>query len=58
MSIVREGFSSSGDLNKVDRIFYKNELVPLLESVCELNDFIDADVISINDYVALDQSAA
>lgn len=54
MSIVREGFSASSDLNKVDRIFYKNELVPLLESMCELNDFVGLDVVEINEYVGLD----
>lgn len=54
MSIVREGFSRSGDLNKVDRIFYKNELVPLLEMVCELNDFIGQDVVTIKEYEGLD----
>ena len=54
MSVVREGFSTSNDLNKVDRIFYKNELTPLLESVCELNDFAGSNVITIKPYKALD----
>ncbi|WP_146865714.1 phage portal protein [Aliivibrio fischeri] len=54
MSIVREGFSSSSDLNKVDRIFYKNELVPLLESVCELNDFVGQEVVKIKEYEGLE----
>lgn len=54
MSIVREGFSSNGDLNKVDRIFYKNELVPLLESVIELNDFVGAEVVTIKGYEGLE----
>lgn len=56
MSIVREGFSSSSDLNKVDRIFYKNELVPLLEMVCELNDFIGQEVITIKEYEGLEST--
>ncbi len=54
MSIVREGFSTSGDLNKVDRVFYKNELVPLLESVCELNEFVGMDIVTISEYEGLD----
>ncbi len=54
MSIVREGFSVSSDLNKVDRVFYKNELVPLLESVCELNEFTGQKVVTINEYADLD----
>ncbi|HBV77653.1 MULTISPECIES: phage portal protein [Vibrio] len=54
MSIVREGFASSSDLNKVDRVFYKNELVPLLEQVCELNDFVGMEVITIKEYTSLE----
>lgn len=54
MSIVREGFASSSDLNKVDRVFYKNELVPLLEQVCELNDFVGMEVVMIKEYASLD----
>ena len=54
MSIVREGFTSSSDLSKVDRVFYKNELVPLLESVSELNEFVGMDIIIIKDYEGLD----
>jgi PBSX family phage portal protein len=54
MSIVREGFTSSTDLNKVDRIFYKNELVPLLELVMELNDFVGMDIVTIKEYEGLD----
>lgn len=54
MSIVREGFASSSDLNKVDRVFYKNELVPLLEQVCELNDFVGMEVVTIKEYASLE----
>lgn len=54
MSIVREGFTASSDLNKVDRVFYKNELVPLLESVCELNEFVGMDIITIEGYTSLE----
>lgn len=57
MSIVREGFSSSGDLNKVDRIFHKNEMIPLLELACELNDFVGMDIITIKKYEGLDSGS-
>ncbi|OCH17620.1 hypothetical protein A6E04_18535 [Aliivibrio logei] len=57
MSVVREGFNSSSGLNKVDRIFYKNELIPILEAVCELNDFAGMEVVSIKDYESLDTVA-
>lgn len=58
MSVVREGFNSSSDLNKVDRIFYKNELIPILEAVRELNDFAGMEVVSIKDYESLNTVAA
>ena len=54
MSIVREGFSSSSDLNKVDRIFHKNEMVPLLELACELNEFVGVEIITIKEYEGLE----
>ncbi|MEC4729007.1 phage portal protein [Shewanella sp. D64] len=54
MSIVREGFTTSSDLNKVDRIFYKNELVPLLELVMELNEFVGLEVVIIKEYEGLE----
>lgn len=56
MSIVREGFSATGDLNKVDKVFYKNELRPLAEMLLELNDFAGDEVISIKDYEGLGSS--
>lgn len=54
ISVIREGFNSSSGLNKVDRIFYKNELIPTLEPVCELNDFAGMEVVSIKDYESLE----
>ncbi len=45
---------AQADLNKVDRVFYKNELVPLLESVCELNEFVGMDIVTISEYEGLD----
>jgi len=56
MSIVREGFSGASDLNKVDKIFYKNELRPIGEMLLELNDFAGFDVIEIREYEGLDSS--
>lgn len=50
MSIVREGFTASSDLNKVDRIFYKNELLPVLESLLSINDFAGEKIITIKPY--------
>ncbi|WED23512.1 phage portal protein [Vibrio sp. JC009] len=54
MSIQREGFSTSNDLNKVDRIFHKNELLPLVDSMMELNEFVGMEVIKVNEYEALE----
>lgn len=50
MSIVREGFTTSSDLSKVDRIFYKNELLPVLEALLSINDFAGEDIIKIKEY--------
>tara|TARA_R110001583_G_scaffold15059_2_gene62460 strand:- start:21563 stop:22543 length:981 start_codon:yes stop_codon:yes gene_type:complete len=59
MSIVREGFSSSSDLNKVDKIFYKNELLPAAEMLEEeLNDFAGFKVLSVKQYEGIDDTAA
>jgi len=59
MSIVREGFSSSSDLNKVDKIFYKNELLPAAEMLEEeLNDFAGFKVLSVKQYEGIDDAAA
>ena len=56
MSIVREGFSSSSDLSKVDRIFHKNEMIPLLELACELNEFVGIEIITIKEYEGLESN--
>ncbi|MEL7290424.1 MAG: phage portal protein [Pseudomonadota bacterium] len=57
MSVQREGFSTSGDLNKIDRIFYKNELLPIIDSLMELNDFVGVEVVSVNGYESLEPVA-
>lgn len=56
MSVKREGITSSSDLNKVDRIFHKNELLPLIDSLSELNEFVGMDVITANGYESLEPS--
>jgi len=54
MSIVREGFSPVGDLNKVDKMFYKNELKPIGEILLELNDFAGFEVLKLKQYKELE----
>ncbi len=54
MSVKREGIAASSDLNKVDRIFFKNELLPLIDSLSELNDFVGMEVVKANGYENLD----
>lgn len=54
MSVVREGFASSGDLNKVDRLFYKNGLVPIVNQLMELNDWAKEELIKLKPYEAMD----
>ncbi|MET2901788.1 phage portal protein, partial [Vibrio rotiferianus] len=53
MSVRRESITSL-DLNKVDWLFHKNELLPLIDSMKELNDFVGQKVISENEYKKLE----
>jgi PBSX family phage portal protein len=54
MSIVREGFSPVGDLNKVDKMFHKNEIKPIGEILLELNDFAGFEVLKMKEYEVLE----
>lgn len=54
MSIMREGFSQSGDLNKIDKIFYKNEVLPVIEILLSINDFAGVEVIKTKEYKPVD----
>ncbi|RZP89596.1 phage portal protein [Vibrio vulnificus] len=58
MSIRREGITSSNDLNKVDWLFHKNELLPLAESLLQINQFVGKEVIKIKPYTNLDSQLA
>ncbi|WP_272165495.1 phage portal protein [Vibrio diabolicus] len=53
MSVRRESITSL-DLNKVDWLFHKNELLPLIDAMRELNDFVGQKVISENAYKKLE----
>ncbi len=57
MSVKREGITTSNDLNKVDRIFHKNELLPLIDSLRELNEFVGMEVIKADAYQSLEPTA-
>ena len=57
MSIVREGFSPVGDLSKVDKMFYKNEIVPIGEILLELNEFAGCEVIKLKQYEEFEDAA-
>ncbi len=52
MSVRRESITSL-DLSKVDWLFHKNELMPLIASLQVLNTALDMEVITINDYLSL-----
>ena len=56
MSVKREGLATSNDLGKVDKIFYKNELLPLIDSLAELNVFVGIEVITANPYESLEST--
>lgn len=49
MSIRRESITSL-DLNKVDWLFHKNEVLPLAHSLMGLNSVVGKEVITINPY--------
>lgn len=48
MSVRRESITSL-DLNKVDWLFHKNELLPLIDSLTELHGFVGSEVLKLND---------
>lgn len=55
MSVVTDNLRSSGDLNKTDRIFYKNEIQPLGNRLVRaLEEFHGKEVISVKKYESLD----
>ncbi|MGR3962724.1 phage portal protein, partial [Vibrio lentus] len=56
MSIRRESITSL-DLNKVDWLFHKNELLPLIDMMQELNDVVGSEVIMPNHYKSLEQAS-
>lgn len=47
---VRLESITSLDLNKVDWLFHKNELLLLIDMMQELNDFVGYEVFKINRY--------
>lgn len=49
MSVRRESITSL-DLNKVDWLFHKNELLPMIDALQELNEFVGTAVIELNKY--------
>jgi len=53
MSVRRESITSL-DLSKVDWLFHKNELLPLIDMMQELNEFTGQEVITPNEYRRLD----
>ncbi|BDU38744.1 phage portal protein [Vibrio nigripulchritudo] len=53
MSVRRESITSL-DLSKVDWLFHKNELLPLIDMLQELNDFVGLEVITEKEYKSLD----
>lgn len=42
------------NLNIVNKIFHKPELLPLIDSLAELNDFVGLEAIKANEYVSLE----
>ena len=45
-----ENIGSMGDIEKVARVFVRNELTPLQERIKEINDWLGMEVIRFKDY--------
>ncbi|MCE1176485.1 MAG: phage portal protein [Burkholderiales bacterium] len=56
MSVAQEGKSSAGDLNKIAKVFYANEITPIIARLDELNKTIGVDVFTFKKYV-IDEDA-
>lgn len=54
MSIASEGLGSHGDLQKIDKIFYKNEILPTIEMLLEINDWAGKEVVKTKEYQDID----
>lgn len=53
MGILPNNTGGFGDVEKAARVFAINELAPLQERLCELNDWVGEEVISFNPYELL-----
>lgn len=53
MGILPNNTGGFGDVEKAARVFAINELAPLQERLCELNDWVGEEVISFNSYELL-----
>ncbi|ERB66268.1 phage portal protein [Vibrio coralliilyticus OCN008] len=55
MSVRRESITSL-DLNKVDWLFHKNELLPMIDALQELNEFVGQEVTLPKEYKSLEET--
>lgn len=53
MGILPNNTGGFGDVEKAARVFAINELAPLQERLCELNDWVGEEVISFKPYELL-----
>lgn len=53
MSIIVEGLTSVGDLNKIDKIFYKNEIAPIINWLMAINQHAGSEVVALAEYVEI-----
>jgi len=54
MSVMQDGPGSVGDLNKIDQIFYKNEIVPIIQQLEELNQHAGQTLVTLKSYSGLE----
>lgn len=49
-----ENVGSLGDIEKVAKVFVRNELIPLQDRIREINDWLDEEIIKFKKYNLVD----
>lgn len=55
MGIIPEGSSNFGDVEKAAEVFAINELLPVMHSLCAVNEWLGEEVVVFNDYALLER---
>lgn len=58
MGIVPTGAGSFGDVVKAAKVFSINELMPIMQSLKSVNDWVGEEVVRFNEYALLEALGA